>query len=102
MPREEQRAAVKEETLLVAHAEVDRLVTGLLALLKKVEVSLSKVLIKCFQDTIVKTALGETGRFNRPMRQLVRRFDMVILIAACTPSISTHAMASAPLRSPSV
>lgn len=74
---EEQRAEVKKHSALAAHAQVEQLVSGLLTLLKKVESSMSKVLITRFKDVIIQVALKETSKFNRPMRQLVRRFDIL-------------------------
>lgn len=74
---EERRAEVKKHSALAAHAQVEQLVSGLLTLLKKVESTMSKVLIMRFTDIIIQVALNETSKFSRPMRQLVRRFDIL-------------------------
>ena len=74
---DEQRAEVKKHAALAAHAQVEQLVSGLLTLLKKVESSMSKVLVTRFKDVVINVALNQTSKFNRPMRQLVRRFDIL-------------------------
>jgi hypothetical protein len=68
---------VRDEPLLEAHREVDQLVLGLPTLFKKVELSISKAIITCFIDTVITVALTKMSSFNQPMRQLVRRFDLL-------------------------